>query len=791
MKLKSVSTTQFAGIRDRRVDFSDGINVICGPNESGKSTLVNLIAKTLFQSARIDGRRDKLFKDLYLPGPRRGGPSGDFADGSVRFETDEGTFTVNKEWGGPGRVTLNAPSGAIRDPEAAAAELRRALGYGEGVFGELLFSSQHNTDQVLKTLLDASEPSSSKTELTDAVTRAFSESDGLTAEAIEKAIAAKIDAIAGKHWDFDRDAPKRKAGERWKIGVGTLLQSCYDLEDARNALQEQDRLEQAVDDASAALRSLSRDADDAAEEYERFSGYFGRLEALSVHRREAERLRRELAQLQDVQIDWPEKASILTRAAALRKEQLGRAACDRYVRAVSLNGTLRDHERDASLPCPTQEEADEARRAEHQLSRLERALVGIDLTAVIDMMNGHEVTVTSVRTGLPVPLTEGRVNITEAVTVTVPGVMEMRLSPADVDVKDAQEQIRRLKTAIAATLEKYGAERADALDARIRSVDFARKNAAVTRERLDALLGRDDFEALRRAVEEAGPDLREAADIDRDISVLCGRRDINSFIASLETELDGYVRAYGSPDELADRILREELALSREQKAVQAVEDIPEALRRVADPAAQLETLKRVRDERAEKRERALEARSRAQTALEAFSDGMNDDLRDRVRRAEQTYEEQLELLHHWLHIGRVFRRRQQAVRDNPMAGLSRRFAENLAALSSGEVVPEFPDEARLQMTIYSDDRQLDYGKLSEGTKDTVFLAFRLAVLDHLFPEGGVIVLDDPFADMDPQRVSRSCALLKEYAARHQIIVLTCRDEYLPLLEGNQVMLTR
>jgi uncharacterized protein YhaN len=125
------------------------------------------------------------------------------------------------------------------------------------------------------------------------------------------------------------------------------------------------------------------------------------------------------------------------------------------------------------------------------------------------------------------------------------------------------------------------------------------------------------------------------------------------------------------------------------------------------------------------------------------------------------------------------------------MAGLSRRFAENLAALSSGKVVPEFPDEARLQMTIYSDDRQLDYGKLSEGTKDTVFLAFRLAVLDHLFPEGGVIVLDDPFADMDPQRVSRSCALLKEYAARHQIIVLTCRDEYLPLLEGNQVMLTR
>ena len=82
----------------------------------------------------------------------------------------------------------------------------------------------------------------------------------------------------------------------------------------------------------------------------------------------------------------------------------------------------------------------------------------------------------------------------------------------------------------------------------------------------------------------------------------------------------------------------------------------------------------------------------------------------------------------------------------------------------------------------------MDHGKLSEGTKETVSLAFRLAVLDHLFPDGGgVIVLDDPLTDMDPERAERSCEIIKECAKRHQIIFLTCREEYSEMLGGERI----
>ena len=93
MKIKNISCTQFAGVRDRNISFTDGINLIYGKNVSGKSTLVNLLSRTLFQNARLDRRSDKDFYDLYFPGAKKGSSiKGDFADGKISFETENGVY---------------------------------------------------------------------------------------------------------------------------------------------------------------------------------------------------------------------------------------------------------------------------------------------------------------------------------------------------------------------------------------------------------------------------------------------------------------------------------------------------------------------------------------------------------------------------------------------------------------------------------------------------------------------------------------------------------------------------
>ncbi len=116
MKIKNVSCEQFAGIRDKSVKLSDGLNVIYGKNESGKSTMVNLLSRTLFQNAKLDARTDKDFKKLYFPAGKKGGRStADFVDGKVVLETEDGTYTLSKEWGADARCTLSTPDGSVRD----------------------------------------------------------------------------------------------------------------------------------------------------------------------------------------------------------------------------------------------------------------------------------------------------------------------------------------------------------------------------------------------------------------------------------------------------------------------------------------------------------------------------------------------------------------------------------------------------------------------------------------------------------------------------------------------------
>lgn len=150
------------------------------------------------------------------------------------------------------------------------------------------------------------------------------------------------------------------------------------------------------------------------------------------------------------------------------------------------------------------------------------------------------------------------------------------------------------------------------------------------------------------------------------------------------------------------------------------------------------------------------------------------------VEKAKRTYDEQKELLNHWLHIKEVFSEQKEGIRNNPMQDIADSFVRYLSIISAGRVSSEFPEANKLDMNIYSNDNLLDFRKLSEGTKETVSLAFRLAVLDHLFPEGGgIIVFDDPFTDMDAERAAQSCKLIKECAARHQVIrLLFFNDEH-------------
>jgi DNA repair exonuclease SbcCD ATPase subunit len=91
-------------------------------------------------------------------------------------------------------------------------------------------------------------------------------------------------------------------------------------------------------------------------------------------------------------------------------------------------------------------------------------------------------------------------------------------------------------------------------------------------------------------------------------------------------------------------------------------------------------------------------------------------------------------------------------------------------------------DRHSLKFEVYSnelDDWVDPESHLSRGTIDQLYLAARLALVRIISEEKNpVIILDDPFVTFDNDRRRNALKVLKRFAERYQIFLLTCHDHY-------------
>ncbi len=794
MKIRKVSCEQFAGLRDVEVTFDDGINVVYGKNEAGKSTLVDLISRTLFQNTKIDRRKDKTdgFVSAYMPAQRRGGKQGDSIDGTVVIEAGEGRYTLKKGWGETTNAQLTLPTmDKIKSLDTIDQELRKLLQYGEGVYRDMLFSSQHSTDKSLKMLLgelDKKQEGDTRQEIVDVLSRAFLQSDGISVNVIEEKIAATITSMSN-NWDAEKSEPRRHTGGgRHARNVGEVLTAYYALEDRKDERGKILELEEKAERATRDYEQACSCFNDSETAFDNFNAVANQLTIRKDRQKVIDTLRDKLKELcADLQ-NWPAQEALMHKALALKEELTQRILHDRYEQAQNICGERDRLESEiAAILCPTTQEISDIKNVQADILRLQNQLCGMNLSAIVHMMNGHHMEIVSVQTGEALDLTDEAVSINEAVRITVPGVMELQLAPANVDVAQIEKQLSDKKKFIAGVFETYQADAVEQLEGIARTVEAKKATLDETAQQLEAVLAGETLESLQEKINAKA--IRTAEALQTEIKELCGAVSIDAYIAVAESDINRFCNTYGTLEQLEKEYADTLKDLKEKEASIAGMKAVSEEFAFVADPEKHIKLLKENMEKARQHREDMAAAKKSARDAADRAQENISyADAEEKVKEAEQELEDKKALLSHWRHIQAVFTKLKESSEHNPIQGLAVSFAEYLNLISGGRVDSSFPDSGKLDMNIYSDNRLLDYTKLSEGTKDTVALAFRLAVLDHLFPDGGgVIVLDDPFTDMDIERVKRSCALVKKCAERHQVIFLTCREEYFPLLGGNLI----
>ena len=81
------------------------------------------------------------------------------------------------------------------------------------------------------------------------------------------------------------------------------------------------------------------------------------------------------------------------------------------------------------------------------------------------------------------------------------------------------------------------------------------------------------------------------------------------------------------------------------------------------------------------------------------------------------------------------------------------------------------------ELIIKSNGIETTENNLSEGYKDIVDICYRFALIDAMYKnEQPIVILDDPFINLDQEKIANGMKLLNEVAKDKQILYLTCHE---------------
>ncbi|MEI6689132.1 MAG: AAA family ATPase [Thermoleophilia bacterium] len=129
--------------------------------------------------------------------------------------------------------------------------------------------------------------------------------------------------------------------------------------------------------------------------------------------------------------------------------------------------------------------------------------------------------------------------------------------------------------------------------------------------------------------------------------------------------------------------------------------------------------------------------------------------------------------------------------------GVFERAATQIATATNGSwVTVRMPDGekagARSEI-VGRDGARTPFAELSEGTVGLVYLCLRAGLVDEMHDDGGPelpVLMDDVLTHLDPERRAGAAAVIADLATRHQVLYFTCHPEQVQALRDANPGLT-
>jgi recombinational DNA repair ATPase RecF len=794
MKLLSIRLHPFGGTANRSCALHDGINVLEGPNEFGKSTLSNALWHALFTPTNLTPVNLRNTMGRWYPKP-----GGDHARITVQFHADGQTWTLQKTWGAGAVSSLQADGAAgIADPAKVQTQLSTLLKRNEATWRHVLFTGQAQLAATMEQLR-------ANAGKVDEVQSLLAGPAAIPGDIPPDKLTAALEACITQHfgrWDINSNAPERGRGidNPWANGKGPLVEAYYAMATIRRTLDEVIQHEKSVDDINAQIHRIAGDMS-ADEEFVRT----GRVLRDGLGKRagldeRCQRFTGELRLLREIMVAWPGAAQVIqakqTELTAVNKDlesieaelqnarKRGQAEQLRVTHGL-LAEAKKEWQRSAAQLAESKAIAPELlaelKRIEKEIDRLRINIAAQKLTAKLESAPACSVTVQR-GTGEPEIIT---LSPSAAWESQADGIFRLEFQDLKLSVESGTGDVNALFTSLETArtrqseiLQTLGhetlaaAQLADAGHQKRVTEETTRKGLYRT-----TLQGRSEEEwAADMAALANLPETRSVDVLENEKTRLLGRKAALDLEIRQEREkIEKWTRDHLDLDSLTDKILTQTAESNQARKDLAGLPELPEGFAYIP---AYLELLSQKETAREQQGQRLNDLKNQQAALTGAAPNNTAEELRADLEVKQREYEREQADGQALLRI----RSKLQTVIadrgiDDPMQGLTTAVSNHFKTLTAGryqDVTLDGTAPTRVAGTL-----TLDTMLLSQGTLGSLALATRLALSElYLKDMDGFFLLDDPFTDMDSTRRAAAIQAIGTFAENHQVLFFTCHPEH-------------
>lgn len=802
MHIKSFSTNRFAGLEDLNINFEDGLNVILGENESGKSTIINGIQSSIFKNIKLlkNNNKDKDFIKNFMPIS-----GGDFIDGKVIISTESGDYEVFREWSNNPNILLKTPNGdLIKDENRVNTILKEALIFGESTYSSIVFAKQKDLKKSIDNIIVDEDITK---ELSDLLRQTLMELDGVSIDVIKKNLDLELDDLY-KRWNIEKNYPENNRGinNPYKVGIGKVLESFYEKENLRIVTDRAFENEKNFEEVSKKLKEISEYRNKCHSEKIDLEVLSEDINKRSILESNMALINKNLNEYTDINTQWPKneqklefyieeleklekrkekfekellevKKSIRKRELIQRIDKIKKINSEKDILEESLKNCKNIVDEDISL-----------------LESLNKEIINIE-TAInagkmILRLNNSKKEIFIKRDLEKEEALEENIEYSSKGFISISNEdFNIEIKSGEIDYDELSKKHLLLKSDFENSLKRLEIKDIEEGKENNKNIKEIQYNILKKSEEINYILSNSKLEDLQE-------ELKDLEDIEENIDeslINFELKNINneiiekkSTIKINEEKINFWKEKYGTQDRLFDMVIEEKTNLKLKEKEYEKLKPLPKEFESTDSFLKRLSFLK---EESSNLDEEVLRLRTLHLEAKNDLSDETYEELKKSSIEAQRNFEKNLNRGIKLLKIQKVFFQVKEDLEMDPMESLVKEFKRVLSTITLGKYDNSSIDET-FEIELLKNGNKVPLELLSAGTYDSVALAFRFAILKHLFEENsGYVILDDCLVDLDPIRKKEAVALIREFGKENQIIFMTCDPTTAQMLGGNIIEL--